>query len=259
MERLSRRTHPPRSCSRRWSSCLARIAAIAGVLVASGVLQSPAANADLIIGAGSKILANAREAGGPTDQDTKALDSIPSGSISATRGANHSSGTYSVDGSGFSMTFDHTRSELQTSSPVVNGVNTTAELLFTVDTPGQYVLDGVFDFVDPVGKRAYLQVFLSDQTSGSLLYNKFDENQSATNESFRVDANFTGALIGNLVPGNDYRLWVQAVSSDMLSSTPSTSTGSGYFNFLVVPEPGTGLLVLVGLASLARRRRPLCG
>ncbi len=242
-------------CSRQWIRPLARVVAIASVVVAIGALQSPSASAGLVIGTGSGIVATARQAGGAATMDTRALDAIPSDSISATRGANQSNGTYAVDGSGFSMSFDHTRGELQTASPIVNSVLTTAELLFTVDTPGQYVLDGLFDYVDPVGKRAYLQVLLRDQTNGSLLYSKFDDRQSATNESFRVDTDFTGALMGNLLPGHDYQLWVQALSSDMLLSTPSTSTGTGSFSLMVIPEPGTGLLVLVGLASLARRRR----
>ena len=244
-----------KSCSRRWIRRLSNIAAATGLLVAIGATQSPSAQAALIVGTDSVIRALARESGGGGTTDVRALDSNPSGIVSATRGANESSASYSVDGSGFSMVFDHTRGELQTGQPILPLVNTTVELFFTVDEPGTYVLDGQFDFVDPVGKRAYLQVFIQDLTGGATPYNKFEENQAATNESFRVDMNFTGALIGSLVPGNEYRLWVQALSSDTLGSAPSTSTGSGSFSLTVIPEPSTAMLVAIGVAALGASRR----
>jgi len=118
----------------------------------------------------------------------------------------------------------------------------------------------------------------TDQTAYSRFYIEFIANVSApftfsgsqsgtanqssnlvdltTNTAVSVPTGATWDDSGTLIAGHTYRLFLEAFSSTSLAY------GSGYqspsaasFTFSVVPEPGTGVLVMAGLLGLAARRQ----
>jgi hypothetical protein len=127
-----------------------------------------------------------------------------------------------------------------------------------------YLLEGVYATPDDEGRYFWQIASLLDTTTSSSLFYGRQESRATPSESFTLGLeegdyhNFvSGSLTGALVAGREYGLHYQNWIQDPFLLQPTNSaSATGFLRLtVVVPEPGTGLLLLTGLLSLALRRR----
>ena len=132
------------------------------------------------------------------------------------------------------------RGSSQAEGAVGNSLNRYAIAAFTVDTPGFYMLhDSFIDPVDAVGNGGDVIVHINDMPF--LLQRFFDDqpiNFDLTLGQLNIGDTIYVAVGPNGADGNDNFLWNFSIS-----------------RLVPVPEPATGLLMVVGLGVLARRKR----
>jgi hypothetical protein len=214
---------------------------------------------------------------------------VPSGqTLQATSygpvGTAYSSVTYSLSDSGFTFDFAHTPARGDTlwfceefgcfpQEQWAEGSAgyTVVDLAFIPLTTVQYSLSGFLDAVGTsfLSSSAQLVVQICDNTGGVLcgVYPElFFSNQaslSTPNESFVLGAHggdyiddLSGSLTGTMYAFRTYSISIYALfgTGDFVSPYDFPSA-TGQVQLSFVPEPGTSLLVALGLAGLALRQR----
>jgi hypothetical protein len=172
-------------------------------------------------------------------------------------GGASSESEYNFSNLGFDITLDHSRVSGD------GGISRSyGSIYFSVDNDVDFTALGSYSVVDPDGRRAHVYAYLYDQTSDSYLFQSLQQSDATPNESFTLggtggDFNNLqlGSLTGTLIAGHDYNLYYNAYIQ-ALPSTTSGATASGSFSLVFpAPEPGTGLLLGMGLLALTAGRR----
>jgi len=252
----------------------AALRSLLGLLVAVGSAAAAfeASAVPMVLGE-THLYATARLAGGSQDSQVHIGPVGGDGTLfqHAERGANSVTNRIRLDETGFHLEFEHVRGE-EADGPILPAANTTLDVRFSVSERTTYRAEGFYSTIDPAGNRVWYQVMLRDRgTMQSLFWSEQDAQNTGPDIALELggegasggpfsDSWYTGrmsgALVGELLVGVEYQLWVQAISSDMLNTpTPTTTLGTGRFSLLVAPEPSSGLLVTAGLLALAQRRR----
>lgn len=187
----------------------------------------------------------------------------------ASQGDNHLTTWYTFEDGRFDVRWEHERGEDAT-GPILPSTNTTLDIRFTVDADTTYSATGAFSAIDPLGQRLWFQVFLRDRGTMQSLFWSEQDSQMLPNPSLALGGSgsaggvfndywytgrMSGSLEGELIAGREYQLWIQAIASDMLFSEPTTTYAQGHFSMVVLPEPGTALLLSLGLFGIGAARR----
>ena len=230
--------------------------ALAGMLAALAAGSSHALTVSL-----TRPLGQITEASDGTTFDTNTLHPavIPfSDTHTATSGANSSTSTWNLTSQAFEVTFEHTRGATENAY-----TQTIMNLLFQVDAPAQYVLEGRYSALDPDGRRLSQVATFVDTASGTPpLYWGLQISEQTPNETLIVgqtqgDAANTliGSTTGMLVAGREYQILAPFVLENGPAPPGGPASASGYLRLSFVPEPAPALLWLVGPALLAASRR----
>jgi hypothetical protein len=163
--------------------------------------------------------------------------------------------SYSLSDAGFHVQdIEHFRS-------VKSGVWSHGVIFFSVDQDIRYEISGTYGFVGNGWREIQLSARLVDLTAGGELFNNAQDSGHTADEIFRLgeeggdQANtLTGALTGELVAGHIYLFnYFSAIGSFEAQDTSASAAGSIHLVF--VPEVGTGLQLLAGLAVIGAFRR----
>lgn len=163
---------------------------------------------------------------------------------------------YSLTDFGFNITLSQARSS--TFQTIARSHGT---IFFSVNEDVDFVASGSYTAVDATGSRILLLSRLFDITQSTYLYQSKQTSDVTANESFTLglaegdQANFNfGSLSGTLLAGNDYRFNFDAYIQSF-PSEGSSATATGNFALTFIPEPGTGLLVTMGLVAMTAGRK----
>jgi hypothetical protein len=225
-----------------------------------------AASAAIVLGPQpSYVAASADDAVGFDAENSIApAGALPTtGEVSAIDGATTTSVAFDLSNPRFGIVLEFERDATANASTYGS-----AYILFTSDSPVDYVLSGTFSTDDPDGRRVNFAAGLYDLTATSggfgttLFYADYFSSQTPS-ETFTLgqpggDLSYYGAqgsLTGTLIAGHQYQLVVNGgiATGALAGSYPATASGTVALNF--VPEPASGLLVLAGLLGLAVQRR----
>jgi len=266
-------------------------AAVLSLAFAAG-FASAASAANILInpGFGNRIYAEAAYYGSEFTSAPHPIN-VPSGQTlqafsNGPVGYAQSSLTYSLSDSGFTFDFTHTPARgdaiwmcdefgcfPQEQWAEGSAAYTVVDLVFIPLTTVQYSLSGFLDVVGTsfLSSTAQLVVQICDNTGGVICgyYPElFFSNQASTstpNESFVLGAHggdyiddLGGSLTGTFYAFRTYSISIYALfgTGDYVSPYDYPSA-IGQVQLSFVPEPGTSLLVMLGLAGLAlQRRRP---
>ena len=178
-------------------------------------------------------------------------------STSLDGGASSESG-YSLTNAGFDITLDQSRVGAANSFGQAEG-----SIFFSVNQGIDYVASGSYSVADSDGRIVYYRPFLYDRTVGSFVFENFQQSRATPNESFTLGgtggdfSNSTfGSLTGTLIAGHDYEFnyYVMIHTSSTASPSGATASGNLSLSFSAIPEPSTGLLMVLGLVALAVSR-----
>ena len=172
-----------------------------------------------------------------------------------------SESSYGLHNSVFNISFDHTRSDI-----VGSRASSTGNIYFKSDTDITFSASGAYSVLDSVGRKVSLNVYLYDFTAGSYLFRSNQVSQSTANESFvlggiggdSINTSF-GSLVGQILAGNVYAFHYEALIENVPAGSVAGATALGSIQLLLIPEPGTAVLMSFGLVGLgvsgSRRRR----
>lgn len=190
--------------------------------------------------------------------------SVPHASDLSLTGPNGSSGTVVSDlsTSGFYFSFEHSRADVD--AEVSESV---ASITFSIDQDVDYIAAGRYSVVDEAGSSGSVTLLsgrLSDETAGTVVFYSRQLSMTLIDPTYTLGGSdatysndFEGSLIGTLVAGHQYEFFYDAGSVAGLAGSTGGASGSGFFSLQFTPEPGTGVLVGLGLAGLAQARRRL--
>jgi hypothetical protein len=167
-----------------------------------------------------------------------------------------STSVYDLSNNGFNITFDHTRPTL------LNGdARSSGSIRFSVDQDVSFSASGSYTAVDPDGRRVVFRAYIRELNNG-YVFDSFQESRSTPNEGFTLglsEGDFqnisSGALSGTLTSGADYTLYYLAFTAGDTNPAGAGATGTGSLSLTFVPEPGTALLMGMGLTILTISRR----
>jgi hypothetical protein len=176
----------------------------------------------------------------------------------ATSGANSSTSTWNLTSQAFEVTFAHTRGATENAF-----AQTIMNLLFQVDAPAQYVLEGRYSALDPDGRQIQQVAILDDtRASGPPLFRGLQISEQTPDETLVLgqtqgDAGnvLIGSTTGMLLPGREYQILAAFLILNGPAPPGGPASASGYLRLSFVPEPSPALLWLVGPALLAASRR----
>lgn len=142
-------------------------------------------------------------------------------------------------------------------------------LYFTADVNTGYSISGFYDTLSSSGTGTFLDVYLQDITTGSMLFREMSYSQNIINESFVLDGvaegNYSsillGTLTGNLIAGNSYRFsfnsYIQAYSGGETTSVASANGNVtlGIERPIATSEPSLLALMAIGLLAMVVVRK----
>jgi hypothetical protein len=161
----------------------------------------------------------------------------------------------------FSITESLDRSQNEGSQALLGG-----GIVFSVDEAIAYDLSGflsVFDGFPPIagdpltGEFVELTAQLTTADATTVLFRHLQQSSGIEDQRFvlGVDSGFgapEGSLTGMLDANTEYRFSISAeLRNEQIGLTSTPAIGVGSFNLTLVPEPGTALLMGLGLAGLA--------
>ncbi len=197
-----------------------------------------------------------------TIEETVTPDAFPYvGTTSVTHGGSSATTTFDFSNAGLFLTFEHQRPAI-----ALSGGQSYGWFDFVVDEPVAYAAHGAYAALDPDGRRVLLDISLRDTTShwDKFRFDWMRESTVDANVEFGVDPHGRDPsddeeFMGQLLPGRLYQFGFNAfLHSGTSSLDPEHSaSGSGSVSlvFTPVPEPGTGLLVALGVVAMGCRRR----
>lgn len=171
-------------------------------------------------------------------------------------GAAAANSGYTLSKFGFEITLDHTRLKAFGSSAQSNGT-----IYFSADQNIEFAASGSYSAVDSVGRRTWFEAELFDFTDSVSVFRSKQRSDQTVNESFALGGaggdllnEVSGVLSGTIIAGHEYGFSYFAQIMAFPGST-SGSTASGDFTINFVPEPGTAVLLSMGLVGLAASKR----
>jgi len=188
----------------------------------------------------------------PALQDEFILSTLPvSTTTEASKDGDTATANWSMSHDRLDAAFLHVVSGLNNSAAIARAL-----LFFRVDQDVTYSFSGNYDMTG-AARQTTLRVDLTDMGSNTPVYSEFHYSTSTNGKSFELGtpggdvlAALTGSRQGPRVAARRYRLLLSA-------SLSGESTGQAFATgvmHMVLPEPGTGLLVMAGLLVLASRR-----
>lgn len=115
--------------------------------------------------------------------------------------------------------------------------------------------------MDPDGRRVVFRTYIGELNNG-YVFDSFQKSRSTPNEGFTLglsEGDFqnisSGALSGTVTSGADYTLYYLAFTAGDTNPAGAGATGIGSLSLTFVPEPGTALLMGMGLTLLTISRR----
>lgn len=212
-------------------------------------------------GGTTQLTTNASDSAGGSVSETQNPATLPYLDVSSSvDGLASSDAAYDFGGGGFDIVLSHARVAATNSIGQLD-----ADIYFSVDMDVAFVASGSYTAIDPLGNRVNYFVFLHDLTTATDVFYSYQESRSTPNESFTLGGTsgdhgntFTGSLSGTLLAGHEYRLGTNTFVFSQSASAAGASA-SGSISLALVPEPGSAILLLVGLGMLgttARRSRP---
>lgn len=166
--------------------------------------------------------------------------------------------TYDITSAGIDITYYLSRPP--TYPDVANEMALTEGYVdFMVDEPTPYVLSGEMATIDPEGRNTTQRLRL--YSGGTLIFENSQFSNATPNEQFVLgrqegDANNTllGSLTGTLLPNRTYRFEYFSRLFDEPRPSYQTATATGFYSLVIIPEPTTGVLMMLGVAGLSPTR-----
>jgi PEP-CTERM motif len=229
------------------------------ILIASSI--APAALATITLGGGTSTVYSAADDGNGPEVYTEDLptSSPDAGSVTSVDGTNSATINYDLSDLGFGVDFDLTRD-----APYLSQARSSLLIYFSPSVNMGYSISGTFA---SDGSDSDVQLFvelldLSLSQEDYVVFLSYQESQATAAESFVVGESggdtyndLIGSLTGTLIADHLYRFQGIAGVGAYPSAASGSANGTGFVTFALVPEPGTGLLLMAGLIVLCQRRR----
>jgi hypothetical protein len=187
-------------------------------------------------------------------EDRFTLSTLPvSTTTEAAMDGDTATSNWTMSNAGLAVDLLHVASGLDNSL-----ASTRAELFFTVDADVAYSFSGDYSMVG-AARSMQLRAWLWDMDAGVDIYNESHWSIATNGESFALGTpggdlfdTLTGSQQGTLLAGVRYRLILDAFLS---GAATGQASAVGDISMTLVPEPGTGLLIALGLCLAVAGRR----
>jgi len=142
---------------------------------------------------------------------------------------------------------------------------TNSSLFFTANSNASYSISGFYESVSSAGTRIFLDVYLQDLTTGTMLFRDLSMSENIINESFVLDglaegnimSSALGSLTGNLTTGNNYRFFFNSITQAFSAGkTTAIASANGYVSLSIgtpaaVSEPSILMLMVIGILAMS--------
>lgn len=185
------------------------------------------------------------------NSDTLMPDSLPYSSSHAVSSDTAAASTsYDFSNAGFAV------QEIAHSRPRRASASSQGVIFFSIDLDALYHISGSYGFVGLGWREIQISAWLFDLTAGVELFQNSQQSGATANESFLLGEeggdsfnSLSGSLVGELLAGHIYRFtYFTAIGSS--EAGDDNASAAGNIHLAVVPEPGSGTLLLVGLFAM---------
>lgn len=232
---------------------MARFCLVLPMLLVLWASEGQAAFLSFNTGGTSEIRSTARDGRRSLVEDAVVPSRLPSsGSTFATEGNSTSETEFSLSSGGFAFAFDHYRA-----SDFMSIAGSSGEIYFSVSSDAQYRVEGLYRRLGEGSSAHGISASLREVGNSASLFTVGYNNRGsieAVDLVFGEPASATvlvamgGALEGDLIAG---RLYVMGFSAGVSFDDYNPQGGEGSLNFAIIPEPGTAMLLGVGLLALS--------